>query len=408
MPDQANEDHSVKQKEGREVSNRSQEEDELTQSRKGSPEGSSATSELRQGDYKDGQSRDKKQKRGRQPWRGRNQQGDTLDTANGRRPKDGDCEKEDNCGSKGSLPTPKRQVVPGSTSSDSELGRHNLTGEHRDDSTTPGQPPNEDVVVPLCVDGMTPTEMETLDEDEYQTDATVPMVRVCLLQTVRVPPRQYVLAKAKVGTTLPTSPVLFEPDETVRKSFGVHLEEALLEPCDDDVLQVPLANPTRPSKLGRSLEVWPEHPWCTWRKTSRFLGLASYYRRFIPNFAKVAQPIHRVTCKDAWFCWSPECEQAFEELKRMPTSTPVLAYPLRRLDSEDAGTATLSTADLAQSVLLEECPVRVMEAGGVDVLSHRPPPPLPGESDCDLDPEREWVSALTQRMPGLPHFPQPT
>ena len=82
-----------------------------------------------------------------------------------------------------------------------------------------------------------------MDEDEYQADAIVPIVRVCLLQTVRVPPRLYVLAKAKVGTILPTNPVLFEPDERATRLFGVHLEEALLEPCDDEVLQVPLANP---------------------------------------------------------------------------------------------------------------------------------------------------------------------
>ena len=70
----------------------------------------------------------------------------------------------------------------------------------------------------------------------------------------------------------------------------------------------------------------------TVQETRRFLGLASYYRRFIPNFARVVQPLHRLTCKDTQFYWFPECEQAFEEWKRKLTSAPVLAYP--NLESE--------------------------------------------------------------------------
>lgn len=58
-----------------------------------------------------------------------------------------------------------------------------------------------------------------------------------------------------------------------------------------------------------------------------FLGLASYYRRFIPNFARVAGPLHSLTKKDAPFVWTPQCELAFTELKRLMTSSPVLVYP---------------------------------------------------------------------------------
>ena len=39
----------------------------------------------------------------------------------------------------------------------------------------------------------------------------------------------------------------------------------------------------------------------------RFLGLASYYRRFVHQFSKVAQPLHRLTCKNTEFRWSEEC-----------------------------------------------------------------------------------------------------
>ena len=58
-----------------------------------------------------------------------------------------------------------------------------------------------------------------------------------------------------------------------------------------------------------------------------FLGLASYYRRFIPNFSSVAGPLHLLTCKDAPFVWSSSCQEAFELLKHLLTTAPVLADP---------------------------------------------------------------------------------
>ena len=63
------------------------------------------------------------------------------------------------------------------------------------------------------------------------------------------------------------------------------------------------------------------------RDVRRFLGLASYYRRFILHFAKIARPLHKLTCKDTRFDWSPECQIAFQELKQRLSSVPVLAYP---------------------------------------------------------------------------------
>ena len=65
----------------------------------------------------------------------------------------------------------------------------------------------------------------------------------------------------------------------------------------------------------------------TVQETRRFLGLCSYYRRFIPRFAKVACPLHRLTCKKTAFVWTQECQDAFKELKRRLTTAPVLAYP---------------------------------------------------------------------------------
>ena len=66
---------------------------------------------------------------------------------------------------------------------------------------------------------------------------------------------------------------------------------------------------------------------CDVHEVRRFLGLASYYRRFVPCFAKIAHPLHALTRKDAVFDWNSDCQSAFEELKERLTKAPVLAYP---------------------------------------------------------------------------------
>ena len=40
------------------------------------------------------------------------------------------------------------------------------------------------------------------------------------------------------------------------------------------------------------------------RETRQFLGLSSYYRRFIPGFARIAKPLHELTHQDAEITWS--------------------------------------------------------------------------------------------------------
>ena len=63
-------------------------------------------------------------------------------------------------------------------------------------------------------------------------------------------------------------------------------------------------------------------------KTLRsFLGLASNYRRFVPNFAMVARPLHALTKKDMPFLWTPQCQHSFGALKELLTSAPVLSFP---------------------------------------------------------------------------------
>ncbi len=60
-----------------------------------------------------------------------------------------------------------------------------------------------------------------------------------------------------------------------------------------------------------------------------FLGLASYYRRYVHNFACLATPLMGLTKKDAKLTWDDDCEQAFLALKKALVQPPVLAYPTR-------------------------------------------------------------------------------
>ena len=57
-----------------------------------------------------------------------------------------------------------------------------------------------------------------------------------------------------------------------------------------------------------------------------FLGLCSYYRKFILDFAQIATPLHRLT-GDVKFQWDESCQDSFEKLKARLTTTPVLALP---------------------------------------------------------------------------------
>jgi kynureninase len=58
-----------------------------------------------------------------------------------------------------------------------------------------------------------------------------------------------------------------------------------------------------------------------------FLGLAGYYRRFIPDFSKIAQPMTKLLHKDKKFEWIPAYETAFHTLRHLLTTAPVLAQP---------------------------------------------------------------------------------
>jgi hypothetical protein len=55
--------------------------------------------------------------------------------------------------------------------------------------------------------------------------------------------------------------------------------------------------------------------------------LAGYYHRFIPNFSKIVKPITDLLKKDEKFVWNVECVEAFQTMKKLLITSPVLAQP---------------------------------------------------------------------------------
>ena len=58
-----------------------------------------------------------------------------------------------------------------------------------------------------------------------------------------------------------------------------------------------------------------------------FLGLAGYYRKFIKDFSKIAQPLTSLTQKGVTYRWGDAQESAFQHLKDRLCSGPILSLP---------------------------------------------------------------------------------
>ena len=57
-----------------------------------------------------------------------------------------------------------------------------------------------------------------------------------------------------------------------------------------------------------------------------FLGMCSYYRRFIPNFARVCNPLFKLIQKNTQFKWTTNEEKSFNKLKELFISAPILVH----------------------------------------------------------------------------------
>ena len=91
---------------------------------------------------------------------------------------------------------------------------------------------------------------------------------------------------------------------------------------------------TNPKKI-EAVTKWPTPK--TVYDVRSFLGFVGYYRRFIKNFSKITKPIREVitglenqskrAAKKTYVEWTDTADSAFETLKTMCVSTPILAYP---------------------------------------------------------------------------------
>ena len=80
-----------------------------------------------------------------------------------------------------------------------------------------------------------------------------------------------------------------------------------------------------PVKL-EAIRSWPL-PLGTRTEVQKFLGLASYYRTFIPGFAKIAAPLADLPKKDRQLVWTDAEDKATKTLIAHLTSAPMLGLP---------------------------------------------------------------------------------
>ena len=86
---------------------------------------------------------------------------------------------------------------------------------------------------------------------------------------------------------------------------------------------------TDPKKI-LDIKEWPQPKTVT--DVRQFLGFTNYYRKFIKQYAQVANSLNKLISgdnakrKNKKVEWTPDCEESFQSLKKICTETPVLAY----------------------------------------------------------------------------------
>lgn len=81
---------------------------------------------------------------------------------------------------------------------------------------------------------------------------------------------------------------------------------------------------TSPEKI-KVVKQWPIPSNLT--ELRSFVGFCRYYRRFVPNFAMIAKPLHDLTKKNITFRWNDDCQTAFDRLRKELATALVLAHP---------------------------------------------------------------------------------
>lgn len=107
-----------------------------------------------------------------------------------------------------------------------------------------------------------------------------------------------------------------------------------------------------------AIEKYP--PPCTKRELMRFLGLVGYYRTFCRNFSEIVAPLTDLLKASRTFVWSSTCQDAFDNVKALLISAPVLAAPQwdrpfkMHVDASEIGAGAVLLQDDDEGI---ECPV---------------------------------------------------
>ena len=110
---------------------------------------------------------------------------------------------------------------------------------------------------------------------------------------------------------------------------------------------MPTASAPSQKKL-ETIQEWPI-PHCL-KEVRAFFGLASYYRKFVRNFATIAEPLKRLTRKQTRFEWTEEAQNAFEALKKALMEATYLAFPYPHVPA----TVDTDASDVAYGAVLSQ------------------------------------------------------
>jgi hypothetical protein len=78
---------------------------------------------------------------------------------------------------------------------------------------------------------------------------------------------------------------------------------------------------------GKVRDIFDWKPPNSMHQVRSFLGLASYYQRFIPNFSKISMSITELLKNGNNYVWSKNYDETFKTLKKLLTTSAVLVQP---------------------------------------------------------------------------------
>ncbi|GBG80478.1 hypothetical protein CBR_g30940 [Chara braunii] len=131
-----------------------------------------------------------------------------------------------------------------------------------------------------------------------------------------------------------------------------------------------------------------------------FLGLVSYYRRFIKGFTAIAGPLTNLLRKDQPLILTPECDQAFSKLKAALVSAPVLIRPdpekpfVLITDWQPEVISAILAQLIAQELITPI--VQLVDDLSPDIYFQSDKSPAPYIFERFLNPYLQWTSCLEE------------